>query len=483
MDEASKASFLANQMISNGTLPAISENIKAICDLNDDSGTGVIDLAEIIMRDCGLTTTLLSTANSTFYSPRTPITTVSGASSFLGLRKVKSLALGLEILNQHKDFLRKRDLIKLYANSYFTATFSRALANRESSSRAEEMFVAGLLYQLPRLGLANTLPDDYHKMNTLINDLNYPESKAFKEAFGTTYQALSLAVCETYNLPENISEIIMGQNQDTLSEIIRESTAIANMLFCEKGGGQKEIKTIETNICGILDIENFDLTAFIEKTFKDDKNIQSYFNLERDDIHIMIKLLEWGKSNPAGIAMQLDFRSAEEKAEIFNRPEVLIGKYITDMMVALKEGKELNLILLTAQEALRRCIPNSYTFMTFIDLDTHLLEGKFYSGEHPKINAEDFSVNLVKLDSPLITCVRTAKPGSWKHADGSTGLPKQLTYKMKLKNALFRPIIAFNKVIGLYFIGRDKSAGEFSNQEQIWFEEISDHINKTFEKF
>jgi HD-like signal output (HDOD) protein len=100
MTDNSKTLQLLEEMRSKGNLPAINENVQAITQITRQSHTRAVDLASVIMRDCGLTSNILATANSVLYRPRYPIKTVTYAVTFLGFEKVRTMALGLSIFNQ-----------------------------------------------------------------------------------------------------------------------------------------------------------------------------------------------------------------------------------------------------------------------------------------------------------------------------------------------------------------------------------------------
>ena len=151
MGDDLKAQQLIEQMRSKGSLPAISENVQDITRITKQSHTCAADLATVIMRDCGLTSNILATANSIIYSPRYPIKTVSYAVTFLGFEKVRSMALGLSMFKQTMKTAKTQQLAQLYASSYFSGSFAMSLSKKSNYGKPEEIFVAGLLYRLPWL--------------------------------------------------------------------------------------------------------------------------------------------------------------------------------------------------------------------------------------------------------------------------------------------------------------------------------------------
>ena len=110
MSDDLRSQQLIEQMRSEGSLPAISENVQDITSITHQSHACAADLAAVILRDCGLTSNILAIANSVIYSPRYPIKTVSYAVTFLGFEKVRSIALGLSIFKQTMKTAKNQQL-------------------------------------------------------------------------------------------------------------------------------------------------------------------------------------------------------------------------------------------------------------------------------------------------------------------------------------------------------------------------------------
>lgn len=479
MADMDVARRLVKEMLTNGSLPALTQNVADICSIADNQETGSADLAAVIMRDCGLTSNLLTTANSTVYSPRYPIKTISGAVTFLGFTKVRALALGLSIFKQSLKSFRAQSLAKMYANSYFSGSFAMSLARESNVTEPEEVFVAGLLHQLPRMALANTYPDNYKKMLTIINELGHTEDKACHEVFGASYKMLCQVLAEMYNLPSTITEVLTDSSSGKIISIIHEATNMANMLFSNTSGGKEALIESEKRIKMLTGNQNFNIPKFIERTCNHDVNMKKFFNMDKDDVKIMVKLLEWGKVNPASVATRMDFNTDDDK-EADESPEVLIGGFLTEMMMIRKREGDLNKVLMLGQEALYKCLPDSYIFMAFIEVKMNCLKAKFYAGDNHKIKADDFKISLNKSNSPLIKCLKSACFITWQKGDEDLALPPMTLNTMDLHYAIFAPILIGQNAIGLYFAGRKKSAGEFSQNEEVWLEEIAEQVGRTF---
>ncbi len=65
-EQDKKIELIIDKMKKNGSLPALSENTKDLSRLTVSESSCASDLASVIMRDCGLTTGILVTVNSSY---------------------------------------------------------------------------------------------------------------------------------------------------------------------------------------------------------------------------------------------------------------------------------------------------------------------------------------------------------------------------------------------------------------------------------
>ena len=477
-----RARDLIKQMEKKGSLPALSENVLDIFRLTKLSETRGADLAAVIMRDCGLTSSMLVTANSAYYSPRYPIKTVSAAVTFLGFEKVYSLAFGLSVFKQNVKAHPSNELLELYASSYFTGTLSMSLARRYKYKNPEEIFVAGLFYQLPSVGLAYTFPEQFQKMEGLIREEKLSINKACKESFGVEYDEICRGVAEIYKVPGKIKDVLIKKDKnDALSALINESGNISDMLFGAKPGGKIEIAKIGERIQNILGQGKFSLTDFIKETCYDDKNIARFFDLDHEDIEMMVNILEWGKDKPSQVISKLDIGKALEDSEKQKEdPETLFGRFMTEFAMERKKNAGINQVLMLAQEAMYRCL-QADIFTVFFDSSRKALKARLYAGDNTHISSGDFQLDTAKSDSPIFECISKHKTISWNDGQKDLELPNGVSKQLNIKYALFSPIFVDGKSIGLYFASRPEGT-TFSERDEIWMEQIIESVELSFEK-
>jgi HD-like signal output (HDOD) protein len=481
MTDNLKTQELIEEMRSKGNLPAINENVQAITQITHQSHTRAVDLATVIMRDCGLTSNILATANSVMYRPRYPIKTVTYAVTFLGFEKVRSLALGLSMFNQTMKTAKTQQLGQLYASSYFSGAFASSLAAKNKADNPEEIFVAGLLYRLPWLALANTFPNKFKEMEKLISDKNISNNNACKQVFGVEYDEICNALTNIYNLPDKVAKVLRNDDDasDPLIALIRESGHISNMLFSNNLGGEKAMEKTEARIKKILGNNEFNISDFIKDTCEQDANVARFFNLEKDDVDMMVKALEWGKGNPAQIAGKVSFGDALTEEEKPEDPDSLIGQFLTDLMIACRKSTEINQVLMLAQEALYRCLVGTEIFTAFFNKSKTMMTGRFYAGKDTRLKAEDFKISMIDNNSPIVKSINNKETAVFNLTERSFQI-SLLKNHSHFKTAMISPIMTKDLVIGVYFVARANDI-PFSEKEIAWFEQIVIYVGQAFE--
>ncbi len=481
-NQDAKIKIIIDKMKQKGSLPALSENTKDLSRLTQSLSSCASDLASVIMRDCGLTTSILVTVNSSYYSPQYPIKTVSTAVTLLGFEKIRALALGMSIFQSTAKSITKPELRTLYANSYFSGSMSMQLAREFEYSNPEEIFIAGLLHKLPILALTNTFPKKFAKLESLMKIKNISFEKAVLEIFDISYSKLSKNIHSLFNLPGKVTEILENKitDSDPLKSLVNSAGVFSDMLFGMAPGGKEAMEKEEENIKKVLK-QDFKFQEFMKTTCENDKNIMNFFNLEPDDIEIMVNVLKWGKIPPAQIVSKLAFGDAlEEVTKKKDDPEKLIGHFLTELSLAFRRNYDINQILMLAQEAIFNCVVEADVFIAFVNRKDNFVNGKFYTGPNLLIKAPNFKINLNRNQSAIIKTVEEGVNKNWKFGESSLGLSVSLIKRLQCKHALILPIKVQNRTVGVYFISRRNISLTFSELEETWIEQIIAHVEKIF---
>jgi hypothetical protein len=284
-----------------------------------------------------------------------------------------------------------------------------------------------------------------------------------------------------YNLPDKVAKVLRNDNDsnDPLIALIRESGHISNMLFSNNRGGEKAMGKTEARIKKILRTDEFNISDFIKDTCEKDANVARFFNLEKDDVDMMVKVLEWGKGNPAQIAGKITFGDALAEEEKPEDPDLLIGQFLTDLMIACRKHTEINQVLMLAQEALYRCLIGTEIFTAFFNKSKTMMTGRFYAGRDTRLKAEDFKISMIDNNSPIVKSINNKETAVFNLTERSYQI-SLLKNQSHFKTAMISPIITMDLVIGAYFIARANDSS-FSEKEIAWFEQIVIYVGHAFE--
>jgi HD-like signal output (HDOD) protein len=103
-------------------------------------------LVKLISSSTGLAAKVIKTVNSSLFSLRTPVTNVKHATTLLGLRHIRSLALAyatMEALPRPEGDLFNHEAF--WTDSLLQAMLSRSLSSKKLADQREEAFTASLL--------------------------------------------------------------------------------------------------------------------------------------------------------------------------------------------------------------------------------------------------------------------------------------------------------------------------------------------------
>lgn len=162
--------------------------------------------ANCIAMDGALAARLLKMANSVMFAQREPVTTIARAVTVLGIGRVKTAALGFQLV----DHLNRLgccpfDMKAYWQHSVLRACIARELANSFVPSLKEEAFLVGLLQDCGILLLVQLLGASYAELYR--RSLQSPEKfySGEKREFRFNHiQAIRVMAAE-WNLPESIA--------------------------------------------------------------------------------------------------------------------------------------------------------------------------------------------------------------------------------------------------------------------------------------
>ena len=139
---------------------------------NDDAGMSV--LAELIAKDPGIASKILTVANSSAYHRTGLKVGLEQSLAAIGTDMVKTLVISESVFQIFNNFSHAAatDLRSFWKHSLSAAVTARDIATRMGYPHAEEAYLAGLLHDVGRLALLTAAPRDYAASFAAADDEN-----------------------------------------------------------------------------------------------------------------------------------------------------------------------------------------------------------------------------------------------------------------------------------------------------------------------
>ncbi len=191
-------------VIASPKLPSLPAVAVQIIDLVQDPDVSLARLSNALSQDTALTTKILKTANSAFYARPRAVSKLSEALMILGLRRVKTLALGFSLVedgyHQHGNF----DHMAFWQRSVFAAAGARVMASKARAVDPEEAFLGGMIHSLGSLALNQAIGPEYGVLFARAKG-DHAELIAIEtETLGFNHAELGGRLGEKWNLPPQL---------------------------------------------------------------------------------------------------------------------------------------------------------------------------------------------------------------------------------------------------------------------------------------
>jgi len=147
---------LSNHVKSIPTLPTVLTELSRRM---EDPKTSSEDLAQVIQQDQAISSKVLKLVNSPFYGYSGRIHTINQGIVILGFNAVKNLVLSTSVMEAFKSTESGENfrMDQLWVHSAAVAGVAKLLAERAGVIDPEEAFVAGLLHDIGKVGIPDSI--------------------------------------------------------------------------------------------------------------------------------------------------------------------------------------------------------------------------------------------------------------------------------------------------------------------------------------
>lgn len=369
---------LLERVLQSPRLPSLPTIALEVIELVQQKNVDIKQIADTIKMDPALSSKILKTVNSSFYGQAYSISTISHALVVLGLNSVKTLALGFSLVNNLADQGGDGfDHMEFWKRSLFTATASKALAQKAGVVQQEEAFLGGLLQDLGMLTMNQTLGNEY---NTLIAKTHNVHAKLLEMELAELdlpHTEVGAKLAESWSLPALLCGAIRHHHDPDAAELdvkqVVQCVALGNLVAdvfvlpeAESGQALEEYKAKADQWCGIPAEDGEELLKDIHKQTKE---MQRLFDLPTGGLGNADQILDSARDALMNLTMQAHQQSdqLEQQAKTLQEQnQTLESKAYTDQLTGSSNRRAFDEFV---EEQFQAATADAPVTILFMDID------------------------------------------------------------------------------------------------------------------
>lgn len=242
---------ISEAAVSMHPLPITAVRLAA---MTADPSPDLAAIVEVVGFDQAVTTTLLRAANSSWSSPRTPVTTVKDAVVRLGAGSVLTLTVGVALRThlQHSVPEYALDENELWRHSVAASLAAEILMSVSARRLPPETATAALLHDIGKLVMARHVdPVDLRAIDA-ARELGATRNAAEYEVLGVDHAELGAVVAQAWDLPDSLVAAIAHHHSPRESDApIAYGVHIADVVAKAIGIGRDDNADLEAYTCSM----------------------------------------------------------------------------------------------------------------------------------------------------------------------------------------------------------------------------------------
>jgi HD-like signal output (HDOD) protein len=218
----------------------------------ESPNSSIQGIAKIVAQDPGITAKILQVTNSAAFGLPEKVNDPVEAVQQLGMVTVRSLVLSAQVFSSfHSTRLKKFSAEALWAHLMKCGDLARTIMRRKhvSLTESEDAFTAGMLHDMGKLMLADSLPNEFEKALALAEAELIPLPAAELEIFGATHTGLAAYLFGLWGLPSAIVEAVAFHHTPEKSDLKKFSALtavhVANALCDESEAASLNLDYLE----------------------------------------------------------------------------------------------------------------------------------------------------------------------------------------------------------------------------------------------
>ena len=381
--------------------PALTQRIQEITAVLGDEDASIQRLANIVLRDYGLTVRVIRAANS-FHFNRSgrPVLTATQAMVLLGVRAVRDLVSSIvlfEHCQRHSPGLKHLMLL-----SMLTANHAREVALRVHAAHPEALYLCGMLRNLGEVLTASCLEDEYAGILREMTEHKRSEREACRKVLGFEYQDLGQAMARRWGMPAEIDRAIRADDtpRDLSERIAVFGEALTNAVYRrDQRMAPPSAKAVLQKYGHALGLDEDDLRAVLESAVTETRDTFRVMRVALDDLRLRHQVgTALAGDAPAGPTADSKAREVPHAADLTPRDELLdLGSQMAaevESTLKSSDGVDLHRVLLMTIEAALRGGGFDRAVLALVTADRQELLGRLGLGKGAEALVERFRFPL-----------------------------------------------------------------------------------------
>lgn len=272
--ETEKNKKIENIISKTLDVPSRSQIVYKVLNLLNDEYLSIDELESFISRDKGFTARFLRIANSPFYGLTRKVKTLKDSLLLIGINTAKSLILATSSRYLYKNFGPFEQ--KLYEHSLAVGLCSSLLSNYTKTIKPEEALACGILHDLGKIFINNSMPEKYQRIYEKIHETEKSVIELEDENLGINHCEIGANVAEKWNYPDEIKIILQYHHANKYPQQVENScldicniVKVANKISWKLGIGFKKDLKIDIDLLdfgienkNLEDIENLFISYY-----------------------------------------------------------------------------------------------------------------------------------------------------------------------------------------------------------------------------
>lgn len=219
-------------------LPTLPAAVARINELIADPKAGPQEIGREIGSDPALAARVLRLANSSIYGLQDEVSSTEQAATVIGVRSLRNIAMQASIIRKYEHLAEYDafDLEEVWTHSGKTARLAQMLAQaseRRGKPAPEELFTCGLLHDIGKVVLLDTLGEEYLGVLANAREAGCSLHLAEQQVLGFTHVEVGARLAAHWQLSRAIQRAIgahHGRPEVVLADPVVATVAIADQV-------------------------------------------------------------------------------------------------------------------------------------------------------------------------------------------------------------------------------------------------------------